>query len=520
MSRSAEDNVVKLVISPDRMVAQIVVADAEQRSGLSAVMICAVAEARGIKITAEVSKEIERILEIAETTTEEFTHTLSKGTEPKHGSAGKFELSEALQEAERLRTAARNRHISDAESPATTDDDDEALCHYNRSTLQIVRKGESIGKILPPRPGVDGVDALGRSVAANNPKPFVPEPSPDIRVEDDFTVTALRGGLLEVDGNIIKVISPLVITGAVDFSVGNVDFPGSVEIAGGVKDRFRVRAEEDITVADVAEAAEIHAGRDLNLDRGMTARGKGSFSAGRDAKIMYIDSATGTVGRHLQVMREIKNSKLTLQGELRANGARVAGGKIIAGGAIELAIAGVEAGTATALSTGRHTRLEELLRSAAETHTALLECIEDITAKLEVLKNRQKLTGDEIEELTLLNMQISDRTKQEARLAKALASGVELLVKHTEQRISILKRIFPGTVLQIGLYRAEINRVTQGPLTISLSSDGNPQVQIGEAPPVPLSSIAKVKRDETLCDFSAYLPDDNREETNKERLAA
>lgn len=520
MSRSAEDNVVKLVVSPDRMVATIVVAPEDQRAGIDAVMICAVAEARGIKITGEVSAKIDEVLKTAAKNPEEFSHVIAEGTEPQHGSSGKFELSERLQEAERLRAAARNRGFTESDTKAANDGDeeDEALSHYSRSTLQIVYKGETIGQIIPHRVGVDGVDALGRSVAANNPKPFVPEPSPDIRIEEDDTVTALRGGLLVVEGTSIKVQSPLVITGAVDFSVGNIDFPGGVEITGGVKDRFSVRADEDVKIIDVVEAAEIHAGQDLFLERGITARGKGSFSAGRDAHVMYIDSADGEIGRDLHVGREIKNSSLKLNGSLHATGARIAGGEVTAGGEIELAIAGVEAGTETVLNTGHHDRLEKLLRAAAETHNNLRDMLEDIHAKLEVLNNRQSLTGDEIEELTLLNMQVADYGSKEQRLAAALANGAELLQRFTSPKISVMKRVFPGTIVRIGLYRAEVTKVAQGPLTITLDEEGQPIFALENGSSTPLSSIAKVERDETLADFSAYLSEED--DGSPERLAA
>lgn len=502
MTKPDQDNAVKVVISPDRMRADIVIAEDDQRQPIDEMTLRAVAESRGLPIDARVDEQIRSAVEIARADNGKITHPIAYGNPPQHGTPGSFELAEHLQEARRLRAASKGRLTGQAVEENS--DSVESISHYGRSMLEIVQKGDAVGVIHPPVQGIDGRDVLGRTVAANTPKPFVPEPTDDILVEPDGTVRAVRGGELHIDGEKIAITNSLEISGDVDFSVGNVLFPGDIIVHKGIKDKFSVRTHKDLHVTDVVEAADISADNDIHLARGMTARGKGSLRSGRDTHATYLDSATGNTGRHLHISRELKNCELNVGGAVCALQARVAGGRLVAAGPVEFAIAGVEAGTPTEITVARMPKLEDKLRAAADTEGELARSLEDITARMEVLNNRQNLTGDEIEELTLLNMQSAEQASKRQKLLKAIKSGLELVDRHTQPSLYVVKRIYPGVIIRIGLYILDINRPVPGPITLRLDEQGQPVAVNDGSSSRPLSSFADVKPDETAHDFSAY----------------
>lgn len=92
------------------------------------------------------------------------------------------------------------------------------------------------------------------------------------------------------------MVSQILIVDTVDFSTGNIDFPGSVHIQGNVPSGFTVKAAGDIVVQGVVENAVLIAGGNIALCRGVKGAGSGSLGAGQDIRTLFIESCQVRAG--------------------------------------------------------------------------------------------------------------------------------------------------------------------------------------------------------------------------------
>ena len=75
-----------------------------------------------------------------------------------------------------------------------------------------------------------------------------------------------------MQGTKLSVVPVLEIKGDVGPATGNIDFVGSVLIRGRIKSGFRVVAKGDVQVERTLEDAEIKAGGNIILQRGIQGR--------------------------------------------------------------------------------------------------------------------------------------------------------------------------------------------------------------------------------------------------------
>ena len=118
---------------------------------------------------------------------------------------------------------------------------DGSVDYWSVHSVEVVKKGQTIANYCEPVAGEDGIDVLGRVIAAKKGKGLPP--------------------LLEINGD-------------VDVGTGNIDFVGDVVIHGSVKTGAKIRAAKSITIDGVCEGCVLEAGNDLILRKGMIGMGK------------------------------------------------------------------------------------------------------------------------------------------------------------------------------------------------------------------------------------------------------
>jgi hypothetical protein len=236
---------------------------------------------------------------------------IARGTPPTHGTNGRFELDPHLaQQLERIKAAKASdatARSDDAVNPDSSDTNDAAVDHYNTSAFVIVDRETVIGRLTPPTEGEDGTDIHGDIIPAQPGRRATLDEHPSITVRRDGTIIANKHGRLVVRPGIVRVDHELVIRGNVDFSTGNIRFPGDVTITEGVKDRFRIESERSVRVLRLVEAAFIHADLDAVLETGAAGRERGEIHAARDIHAGYLDAVAIHAGRDCTVEREITN---------------------------------------------------------------------------------------------------------------------------------------------------------------------------------------------------------------------
>ncbi|NKB99573.1 MAG: DUF342 domain-containing protein [Pseudomonadales bacterium] len=182
---------------------------------------------------------------------------LAAGVEPEQGADAYFEpLVEGI-----VRRAPRSDEIGNVDQYDLTD--------------FVVEAGAELMRRHPQTLGVSGSTVTGVSIPAT--------PGADVPFFSDLVAAVISDTdpnvlIAEIKGHPIATsnsvrVDPMLKVKDVDLRSGNIEFDGSVEIAGDVRSGVTIDATGDVFVKGVVEAATIIAGNDLLIASGIFKQG-------------------------------------------------------------------------------------------------------------------------------------------------------------------------------------------------------------------------------------------------------
>lgn len=484
MSQDAIEQFARVVLSEDRLAATLVVEPGIDPGSLTEIVLEAMLDARGVAATtdrrARVAAAVEAI-KAAPPTDAPASFIVAVGSAPVHGVHGRLEIDAEL-----------------TQQPEKASAGDGSVDHYSRSAYRLARPRQIVARVVPPVPGSDGIDVTGRTLAAKVGAAAQVTHDDTIFRENDGTLRAVVPGLPEWTDHSIRIVRTLAIPGFVDFSTGHIEFPGDVTVEKGVRDCFIVRAGCDVHVHGLIEAATIESGGSTQLDSGVAGRHKASLKIGRDLRAKYLDAVRATVGRTLTVQKEITECIVEVQAGIAAPNCSVVGGEICVGGDSELAQIGTEAGIATVIRLGTIAELDRTLVELAEALPTIEGQAASARQQLDQLKSiATKHTPAQAEMLTELEFTTAQIESRAAQILGVVAKIDGVIQRFTTPRLTVHRAVFPGTVVRIGRYRAEVQREIRGPIRILLSATGEPSVEdLSSHRTSPLAEWARVFTDE------------------------
>ena len=233
--------------------------------------------------------------------------------------------------------------------------DDRGNADYrSQAYVQVVREDTVICDILLPVPGqegknVDGSPAAPKAVRAAR----VPKGEGTKFSEDGLHLLAARSGHLEYQQGRFCVRPVLEIPGDVDYSTGNVDFPGDVHIRGDVREGFRVFAEGSLMIDGLVEAADVAAGADLLITKGVVGDNRAVLHCGGNLRTKYLENCTVYVGKCVYADCAV-TSAIYCDGSVSVTGGRgsIIGGSVTAGVMVKAKLLGARSGRQTELTLG------------------------------------------------------------------------------------------------------------------------------------------------------------------------
>jgi hypothetical protein len=231
--------------------------------------------------------------------------------------------------------------------------------------------GETLVEACPATEGTVGHTVLGADLPQTPGEPV--------------DLAALSGENTEIDGNFLKatvsgepvlngekveVAEVMEVPDDVDFSTGNIRFPGSVEVKGGVRPGFTIEVRDNLTVGGSVEGAHLAAAGDITIAAGFLGESdgrEGALLAGGDVQVKYLQAGNVTTGGDLLVGEDIVRSNVGVLGKITVAGrGRIVGGRVSAGTAIHAKSIGAPTGVRTIVAVGNP-------GSEAKTVEALLE---------------------------------------------------------------------------------------------------------------------------------------------------
>lgn len=290
--------------------------------------------------------------------------------------------------------------------------DEHGVADYrNLGQITIVHPDQPLMRRIPGVSGEDGENVLGEKVP--------PPPVQDFKFAPGLQGTKTDPGdanvlLAAITGQPVMVthgvtVEPAITVASVDLSSGNLDFEGTVNVRGDVKESMKIHATGDVVVGGTVEAAEIEADGDVVVKGGIighqagvlgtTARihGKGSVSA------RFIENAEVRAGNSILAEDHASHSNLTALSEVAIGkkGSRkghILGGTTRATSLVKALVIGSVGGVATVVQVGHNPYLhEQLEQSRLELHHKKKEQ-ENLYKVITYLKeNPHKNKGDLLE---------------------------------------------------------------------------------------------------------------------------
>ena len=311
--------------------------------------------------------------------------------------------------------------------------------------VQLIKKDSVICEITPPVKGTPGMRLDGKPIM---PRTVQAAKAPcglnTTLTEDGLRLIATMDGHLEYSNGTFCVRPVLEIRGDVDYSTGNIDFIGDVQIAGDVRENFSVRATGSIAVDGIVEAASMESGGDMTITRGVVGDNRAVLKCGGVFRVKYLENsrvyAGGSVYADCIMTSEVYSDQSIEVVEGRGS---IIGGTLTAGELIRANMIGAQSGRKTELTLGvlpytEHER--EMLRKSVNEIEREIEMIEGERRRMEIMGDKAK-AEERRARLPLLQLKAS-------RLAKK-AEDLKEQVDPAKCRLECVT-VYPVTVVQLG----------------------------------------------------------------------
>jgi hypothetical protein len=229
------------------------------------------------------------------------------------------------------------------------------------SSYSVVNQGQVLATKTERTRGVSGRSVTGRALVGEDGRDVVMRAGPNAELSaDGATIVALATGQPLLEGNRVSVRLVLEIKGDVDFSTGNICFPGSVKIIGSVNTGFSVAAGRDVEIWGQVEGGTVEALGNVSIREGVRSRSR--IAASGNVSLRFIDSDSFVyAGANIGVSDSVIDSHLHAALAVKI-GRKLIGGSVVAGDYVSTNSCGSPRGNPTRIDF-RRTELSWMLDS-------------------------------------------------------------------------------------------------------------------------------------------------------------
>ncbi|BFH63840.1 FapA family protein [Paenibacillus azoreducens] len=326
-------------------------------------------------------------------------------------------------------------------------------------SLNNVKKGQLIAKRIPPQPGIPGTSVTGEMI------PFKPGKEAYFRVgknvvldpEQTAMYSAIDGLITITEKGKINVFPVYEVNGDVDYSVGNIDFVGTVVVRGNVLTGFRIKAAGDIRVVGGVEGAELEAEGSIEITSGIIGYNKGCVKAGKIVKSSFIQDGNVIAGEEVIVSQSIMHSNIRAGKNVICNGTKglIVGGSIQAGERVTARTIGNSMSTTTSIEVGVQPELRNELTELRTRVKQLKEAIDKTDKALYLLNQLAavgQLTPDKVALRVKLNATKKSTQREETEAKERILEIEKTLEDIVKAQVDVIRMIYGGSKIVIGRY--------------------------------------------------------------------
>lgn len=248
--------------------------------------------------------------------------------------------------------------------------DDGSVDMRDLGDIICVKVGDPLIQRIPFTEGIKGFTVLGNILepTPGDDKQLVVGEGTELSPQNNDVLISKLVGLPKIIDNGMQVDKVYNIKN-VDVSTGHIKFEGSVIISGDVKDGMKVEASGDISIEGFVESAQLDAGGDITIQKGIIGR-KQEVENDKDIDDIQMSAVLNLQGNlyatysqyaeincvgNIRIENQLMHNIVSVDGTLwigkeeKADG-KLIGGYIQAGESVHAGIIGATAGSKTIIS--------------------------------------------------------------------------------------------------------------------------------------------------------------------------
>lgn len=317
-----------------------------------------------------------------------------------------------------------------------------------------VEKGQLLAVLTPETLGENGTDVLGNSIPPGKVKKAMLKCGKGIRMsEDRLEMYSEVDGDVKLENDTVYVSDSYTVTD-VDASTGDIIYDGNVIVNGNVRTGFNIHAKGDIQVKGVVEGADLYAGGNIVLSRGIQGMNRGRLQAKGDIITKFIESATVKAGGIVR-SGSILHSQVESGDSIICEGRKsyVIGGGLSAVNLIDVKTMGNQMGTITNVKLGVdlsiYEKLQILKKEFDENITEIEKCDQILTMFKKRLAGGQNIAPDKVVVIRNAGNDKLRLTERQGELNLLIEEAKQTIEADTRGRLKISDTIYPGVRILI-----------------------------------------------------------------------
>ncbi len=397
---------------------------------------------------------------------------VAKGREPKKGTDGYIKVL-----------------FDSGKKPDLHEDKQGKMDFKNINIIKSVEKNSVIAEKIDPTLGEFGENIFGEIIPFETTKEEEWKLGTHTELSPDgkkliATITGRpvieRGGTIRVD-EICRLAN-------VDYSTGNVDFPGTIIVEGSIVDGFQLRTKGSIFLKNSVGRVFLYASGDIILSGGFMGKNGGIIESDSDIYAKFVEQGKLSASRSIFIQEAAMHSELFAGESIVIKGGKgeLIGGEAVAGKNISVLKLGAIVETPTKVSVGIPpailVQLDKIKREISEKEE-ILKKVEQSKKKLTDIAAKKELSKEDQEMLEKLNEVEKKFQNQAHSLKSQYDSAVTSYEPDEEAYVDVEQAIFPKVEVNMGkgkFFRSDI-KTYNGKNCVCMGLDGN--VNLTSSPP-------------------------------------
>lgn len=331
--------------------------------------------------------------------------------------------------------------------------EDGSVDYFKLNMLHHCTKGQVLAEIIPEERGEDGVDIFGTVTKAREVKKARFDHGRNLQISEDGhkLLSMVDGHASLVDGAVF--VSDIYEVENVDTSTGNIEYHGNVEVRGNVCENFKIKTDGDVFVNGVVEGAEIEAGGNIIIARGMHGQNKGKLVAGGNVVAKFLSAADVQAKGFVEAEQILNSTVAATEVHAEAGKGLITGGKIIASKSVNVRNAGSPMGATTIIEVGNDPEMKkryaELQKIIAEKSKSISQMQAILKSTTEKIKSGAKPTLEQIKNLQMIQQNLPVQQKELAGEMQEMQELDEVLRYEDNAHIDVRGTMYQGVVVSI-----------------------------------------------------------------------